>query len=269
MTDSAQTTATTGKPLALLAYLGGIAGIGVAALALAGPLVVWMGMGDFRQGFGFLRSATTYAPWIGGAALLIAVLVFAAGKQKRASGSGRLAMLSLVGAICAGLVWYVPQTYAPPEGTPVIHDVATDPYNPLEFVAIAPLRADAPNNMEYGVMEGVETVQEHIDLQTAAFPDLVPQVYEAPSSEVYERALAAVNALGWEVVAADAASGRIEATDTTFWFHFKDDVVIQVSDNADGNAVLQARSLSRVGRGDVGKNAARLRELFARLDASG
>jgi uncharacterized protein (DUF1499 family) len=170
-----------------------------------------------------------------------------------------------VAALCAGLAWYVPQTFRPPEGTPAIHDIATDPYDPLPFVAIVPLRADAPNNLEYGVMPGVESVQEHIDLQLAAYPDIQPQVFEQPASEVFARALAAVETLGWELVDSDPGTGRIEATDTTFWFRFKDDVVISVRANATGQTVVQARSVSRVGRSDVGKNAARLREFFAQL----
>lgn len=64
--------------------------------------------------------------------------------------------------------------------------------------------------------------------------------------------------MGWDLVAADATAGRIEATDTTFWFGFKDDVVIRVRP-ADGGSRVDVRSLSRVGVGDVGTNAKRIR----------
>ena len=43
--------------------------------------------------------------------------------------------------------------------------------------------------------------------------------------------------------------------------------MIQVTANDSGQTVLQARSLSRVGRSDVGKNAARLREFFSLLQS--
>lgn len=159
------------------------------------------------------------------------------------------------------LAYYIPETFRPSEGTPAIHDIATDPYRPLQFEAIAPLRADAANNMDYGVMEGI-TPRQHIDMQLEAYPDIVPQRYDGSVAEVFDRVMAAVDSLGWEVVFADVNQGRIEATDTTFWFRFKDDVVIELS--VDGReTVLQARSTSRVGRSDVGKNAARLRELFS------
>ena len=53
-------------------------------------------------------------------------------------------------------------------------------------------------------------------------------------------------------------TGVIEATDTTFWFGFKDDVVIHVRP-ADGGSRVDVRSLSRVGVGDAGTNAKRIR----------
>ena len=75
--------------------------------------------------------------------------------------------------------------------------------------------------------------------------------------------------MGWEIVASDPAAGRIEATDTTFWFGFKDDVVVRVAAAPDGSRV-DVRSLSRVGLSDVGTNAARIRKYLdgARKTAS-
>ena len=197
--------------------------------------------------------------------LAVAVSIFVIGYSKQIESANKFGGFALIGAVVAGLAWYVPETFRPPAGTPPIHDIATDPANPLPFVAIAPLRADAANNMDYGVMPGIDTVQQHIDMQLEAYPDIQPQTFSASPEEIFQRALDAVQTMGWELVDADSATGRIEATDTTFWFRFKDDVVIQVAD-AGGETVLQARSLSRVGRGDVGKNAARLREFFALLN---
>jgi uncharacterized protein (DUF1499 family) len=99
--------------------------------------------------------------------------------------------------------------------------------------------------------------------QRGAYPDLQPMILKVAPPEAFDRALAAVREMGWELVAADAAAGRIEATDTTFWFGFKDDVVIRVRP-ADGGSRVDVRSLSRVGGGDAGTNAKRIR---AYLDA--
>ena len=52
--------------------------------------------------------------------------------------------------------------------------------------------------------------------------------YEADDGKSFRRALDAARSAGWEIVAADSAGGRIEATATTGWFGFKDDVVVRV-----------------------------------------
>ena len=79
-----------------------------------------------------------------------------------------------------------------------------------------------------------------------------------PPDAAFERALSAVHALGWELVADDTGAGRIEATDTTFWYGFKDDVVVRIRPDGGGSRI-DVRSKSRVGRSDVGANAARIR----------
>ena len=242
-----------------------LAGVGIGLFALAGPIAVWLGMANFQLGFGFLRIVNAWADWIAIITLLAAVAIFVLARNKGIDAANKLGTMALIGCVAAFLSWYIPETFRPPEGTPAIHDIATDPYNPLAYIAIAPLRANAANNMDYGVMPGIDSVQQHIDLQLAAYPDIVPQTFSEAPDAVYERALTAVNSLGWELVSADPRSHRIEATDTTFWFRFKDDVVIEVTSDGAGGSVLNARSLSRVGRSDVGKNASRLREFFALL----
>jgi len=250
------------KFVALICLLAGLA---LGAAALAGPLAVWFGLADFRLGFSILRKVNAWSSWIALTTFCIALLIFAIAKTK-SIGNGRTAAWALVGSIVAAASWYIPETFRPPEGTPGIHDIATNPDAPLEYIAIAPLRDEASNNMEYGEMPNMTPAQ-HKALQINAYPDIVPQEFQNASVEqVYQRALAAANTMGWEVVDSrlENGIGRIEATDTTFWFRFKDDVVVEITEQGNG-AVLNARSLSRVGRGDVGKNAARLREFFAKL----
>ena len=80
----------------------------------------------------------------------------------------------------------------------------------------------------------------------------------------FEHALEAARAQGWEIVDADESQGRIEATATTFWFGFKDDVVIRIR-GAGGGSAVDMRSKSRVGLSDTGTNAARIRDYFDKL----
>ncbi len=61
----------------------------------------------------------------------------------------------------------------------------------------------------------------------------------------------------WEIYAEVPTEGRIEAVDTTFWFGFKDDIVIRVQPENAGSRI-DLRSVSRVGKGDLGANAKRI-----------
>jgi len=247
--------------LAILALLIGVA-LGICALFAA--LGVWFGMWDFRTGFGILRTVNASAGWVAGISLAITIGVFFSARHLKLHNTMRLTTFAAIGAVVATLAYVVPQTYRPVEGIPPIHDITTNTDNPPQYIAIAPLRADAPNNMVYGDQASWDK-ERMAAAQREAYPDIVPQEFSESKEVIFNRALAAVNALGWEVVSQDLATGRIEATDTTFWFRFKDDVVIEVSESAQGS-VLNARSLSRIGTSDVGKNASRLREFFTRLD---
>ena len=161
-------------------------------------------------------------------------------------------------AAALGLVGYlVPaEQQAIARSVPPIHDITTDTDDPPSFVAILPLRADAPNPPEYDPAVAGQ--------QREGYPDLRSVTLDAPPAEAFAQALAAARAMGWELVADDAAAGRIEATDTTFWYGFKDDVVIRVRPDVAGSRI-DVRSKSRVGRSDVGANARRIREYAARL----
>ncbi|MEH6823020.1 MAG: DUF1499 domain-containing protein [Motiliproteus sp.] len=242
-----------------------IAGVAVGAVALVSALGTWVGLWGFRTGFALLRPVNNYADWVAGLGLIITLGLFVFCRLRGIANGTRLSAMAAVGTIASALAYYIPVSYGPPEGVtyPPIHDVSTDTVNPPEFVAVLRLRADSPNSVVYGVARNT-TPETLAEMQTDAFPDLVPVVINEPPGAVFQRALAAINELGWDLVAQVPEEGRIEATDTTFWFRFKDDVVIRIRPTAEG-AVIDARSLSRVGLGDVGTNAKRLRAFFATL----
>ena len=100
--------------------------------------------------------------------------------------------------------------------------------------------------------------------QQAAYADLRPIVLNVSLEQAFSKALATARDMGWEIVEAKPAEGRIEATDTTFWFGFKDDVVVRVVP-ADQGSRIDVRSVSRVGKSDVGTNARRIRAYLERM----
>lgn len=72
--------------------------------------------------------------------------------------------------------------------------------------------------------------------------------------------------LGWELVNSDVNNGIVEATDTTTWFGFKDDVVVRINDKG-SKRVVDIRSKSRIGKSHLGKNAQRIKTLIEELNA--
>ncbi len=153
-----------------------------------------------------------------------------------------------------GYWFYQAQQYPP------IHDITTDTQTPPEFEVVVPLRADAPNATEYGGEQVAKIQKEH-------YPDIQTLILDQPYSEAFKSALEAARSTSWEIVDYDQQEGRIEATHTLAWYGFKDDVVIRV-DTAETDSTaseIDVRSVSRIGRGDIGVNADRIRDYLARL----
>jgi len=221
--------------------------LAVTLVALAGP-GTRVGLWDFRAGFQLLR----WGAYLGIAAAGLGLVLL----LRRPLGAS--VVPPVLAIVLGGLAMFLPwRLMEQAKRVPPIHDISTDTERPPEFVAVRPLRAEAPNPVEY---EGPEVARQ----QREAYPDVQPLRLPLPPGEAFGRALAAARASGWEIVAADSAEGRIEATATTAWFGFKDDVVVRITPEEGGSRV-DVRSLSRVGKSDVGANAKRIREYLGRL----
>lgn len=233
------------------AFLLALSSAVVAILAGFGSRTGWW---HFRTGFQML----TWAAYGGlGSAILGFVGCFAALWSGQRS-AGLLAIISLVvGLIVVGIPWQMKQTV---QQVPPIHDITTDTEDPPRFVAILPLRTNAPNSVDYGGPE--LAAQQH-----AAYPDIQPVTLRISGQQASAQALRAAEAMGWDIVAVNQAEGRIEATDTTLWFGFKDDIVVRIQARGDTSRV-DVRSVSRVGKSDVGTNAKRIRAYIEKLSGA-
>jgi uncharacterized protein (DUF1499 family) len=240
------------SPLALTGFIFAV----LAALAamLAGLGSRW-GLWYFRTGFVILR----WAAYVGIAAALASLIGVILTWPTTLRRGFLLSVFGVViGIFVFGIPWYYWRTV---QRVPAIHDITTDTENPPRFVSILPLRENAPNSSEYGGPEiGAK--------QRAAYPDLVPAVLPVPPNKAYEQALTAARKMGWVIVDANPADGQIEATDTTLWFGFKDDIVIRITPAELGSRV-DIRSVSRVGKSDVGINAKRIRKYLKELKQIG
>jgi uncharacterized protein (DUF1499 family) len=231
--------------LRFLPWLAVIVALVVAASGFGSRFGVW----DYAMAFRILRDATYVG--FGVAALALIALIIPRARAGRAMTLWASLVIALA-AVALPVSLTVNSRKLPP-----INDITTDTANPPAFVSLVPLRKGSPVSVSY---PGAATA----DLQHEAYPDLKPIALPLPPDRAFAKALEAARDMGWQIVAEDAGAGRIEATATTPWFGFHDDVVIRVAPDAAGSRV-DIRSLSRVGKGDVGANAKRIRAFSQRL----
>jgi uncharacterized protein (DUF1499 family) len=193
-------------------------------LSLASGPGVRLGLWPYQTGFLLLRAAV----FVGGAAAVLSVIGFFFKPFRKAF------VLSLVLGLIAAVV-------------------------PLEFQRRA--RAVPPIN---DISTAGDTAPALAEQQRRAYPDIGPLTLQGSPQAAFNKALQAAREMGWEIVSADPAAGRIDAVATTFWFGFKDDVTVRVTAQ-EGASRIDVRSRSRVGRGDAGTNARRVRAYLKRL----
>jgi uncharacterized protein (DUF1499 family) len=223
------------------------AGLGVAAVALAvtGPALVWSGLAEPLRGFRLFG--------LGLLAGLLALLVGLVALWLTRPASGRTGRsrarvgVGLGGALLLGVI--LPNLAA--FRLPPINDITTNPDDPPLYVEIAELEPNRGRDMG-------PAGPNFESAQRAAYPDLESIRLDADPTQAFAAARRAAVDLGWEIIAEDPSTGRLEATDTSALFQFVDDVAVRIRPT-DGGVVIDVRSKSRDGRGDLGANAARIR----------
>ena len=137
-------------------------------------------------------------------------------------------------------------------------DRLTWSHNAFLVVCPGPVRSDAGNDQR-------EIFADFAAQQKAAYPTLdTVRIAKAPS-EAFRLAVETLEALrNTEVIEQDPATGRIEAVTTSRIFHFRDDIVVRVRETR-GGSLIDMRSKSRDGKGDMGVNARRIEDFFALL----
>ncbi len=156
----------------------------------------------------------------------------------------------LMGAIPLAIAAY---TYSVGGSAPIIHDVSTDTVRPPEYLAAARQREPDDNPLVWKESVGKAQRESYQNLHSIESALTVEQAFERAGQVAQE--------LGWEIIDSESRAGYLEAVDTSFWFGFKDDIVIRVEPSTSGS-VIDLRSASRVGRGDLGANARRIKRFI-------
>jgi uncharacterized protein (DUF1499 family) len=221
------------------------------ALVLASGPGTRAEMWTWQAGIAMLRWATYIGIAAGLGALILIVALAVPSLRVRAWVP--VAALAIAAAAIAPPLMLLSKA----KQVPRIHDISTDLADPPAFVALMEARKAAPNGFAHG---GPAVAEE----QRRGYPDVKPLVVKTPPAETMQRAIDAARSMGWQVAATDAAAGRLEATHTTRWFGFKDDVIVRIRPEGTGSRV-DVRSVSRVGLSDLGANADRIRGFLAKL----
>lgn len=213
-----------------------------AACVVVGILAVQLGLippmaGFWAFAFGLLSGLI--AGLLGIVGLFLSRGAQAAGRRSAAIGLAIGAGLLAVTLVGAGGGF----------GKPPINDITTNPIDPPRFAATG----------EHGGRD-MSFPEAFADVIRQAYPDLEPLRSDLPPDRAYQRSLAVAEELGWEITHRDPAAGRFEARDVTALFRFVDDISVRVQRDGDGEgSVVDIRSKSRDGRGDMGANAERIR----------
>jgi len=249
-----------------------------------------LGLWDWKVGFGTL--SMKWGPNIVMAALAISMLALIVALIQ--APRKRPFMLALAALLVSGLsLGRLTATKANAERLPPLHDIQTDwahpivpspallaardatgAYNTIEEAPVIPESAEARWPGTGGRL--VSEVQEQAEFDPEVLKKEVNAPYpkietlslpSVPFDMAYQAALDTVNKKGWTIVTAEPEEGRIEATDTTFWFEFKDDVMIRVLPDGEQGSRIDVRSVSRVGLSDLGANVKRVKNLLDDIEA--
>ena len=222
-------------------------------LAVIAPLMMLVAGGFYRLrfvDFQIALLALAVAVLIAAVAALLGLVGAVLGARDGSANTKR-AVAALVVALVALVVPL--NTVRQGAGVPMIHDITTDLEDPPIFVEVPRKRMSSDNSLDIDA--------EVLAAQKAYYTDIGPTMLPMAKAEAFELVREAVEASGWKVHAQKANLGYIEATASTPFFGFRDDVIIRVTEQA-GTVRVDMRSASRVGLSDLGVNAGRIRDFM-------
>ena len=248
-----------------LTTLAVLLGVGSVAAALIAAFGAGQELWHFGVGFTVLRYAFYAA--IAGAVLGLVGLIVA--RLKRRGGLILPNLLALIVAL--GFVLYLGNQVRTARSVPAIHDISTNLDDLPQFGKLK-VREDNLENipdMDRPELKALEPEARWKAIHREAYGDIRPIHVPMSVEDTIRRAAALARDRGWQVALMDPAAGVLEATETTLFFRFKDDVVVRARPAPQGGSIVDMRSISRVGGSDVGVNAKRIRAFLADLQAQG
>jgi uncharacterized protein (DUF1499 family) len=195
---------------------------------------------------------------------VLAVLTGILGLIRTASAKRRAGLPRAITGTILGLIIAVPilMIINNVRKYPPINDITTDVDNPPEFVHATALPANRGRDMKYDRAR-------YAALQQKGYGTVAPLKLDAPPDAVFAKVRVMAAAIPiWRVTYTNPQTKTLEGVATSRLFRFKDDFVVQVRPSGNGASLVEMRSKSRDGVGDLGTNYHRIERFFARLAAT-
>ena len=145
---------------------------------------------------------------------------------------------------------------------PLINDITTDPQKPPAFVKAIELQPKHGRDLTYDPQFAA------IQTGAAAYNDLAPLKLEGTPDEIYRRVeILAGEVPNWQITRNDLQAHTLEGVATSGLFKFQDDFIIAVRPADGGGSLVEMRSKSRDGKGDLGVNYHRIMSFMRILKA--
>lgn len=276
-------------------------GLALGALVLALLTVAWFAAaalgtkyGLWSWQFGLGTMTVGWGPRVAMAAVAISAIALIAALIK--APRKRATMLALAALLVSGFTLGRLAAFGAQAGAlPPIHDIQTDWSDPIEFSTVlmqaraadgeanpvlpAPTVPEAADGRWPGtggrlVSELQEEAEfkpdEMEDPEEAPYPFFIETlVVETDLATAARAALELAEARDWEIVTppdlGGTAATQLEATATTGWFGFRDDIAVRLRQTGPQVVEIDIRSVSRVGLSDLGLNARRVHAYMSDL----
>ena len=238
--------------------------IGAVAASLIAALGSAQGAWGFRAGLTVLR----YTFFAAAAGAVVALIGLALARRARRSKLVLANAAALI--VAAGFVTYLGAKVRTAKSVPAIHDVSTNLDDVPQFTRLK-VRADnleTVPDMDRQELKQMAPAERWKAVHRIGYGNLHGIKLPVPVDEAVRRAEALARERGWQIAYADTEDGLVEATDTSLFFRFKDDVVVRARPAPGGGSFVDMRSISRVGGSDVGVNAKRVRDFLSDLQKS-
>ena len=234
-----------------LSWLALLVALGATLAAFGGMTLARVDRIGKLEGFGYLVQSAPFA-----ASALVVAIIALLFNWRTGWPAWRPALIGFLFA--AGFVGTLAIRVAMAGDAPMIHDATTDLADVPQFRAIT-----LPDDN----LRGLENESQWVALHEEAFPDLRSVVLDRPVAQTIADAEALARERGWTIRDVSPDEGRLEATAYASYIRFEDEVVIRVRPDGAGRSLVDMRSTSRVGVGDLGVNAHRIDDFLEDLAA--